>query len=129
LAAGRRNTGCRKAREDLAGRTASEFLEVFGNVGERKPRRERPASAGGNTGKIPEAGLGAVIRYQGLREPRAQHRSETILTCVQLVDCALQLFELLPSLAELAFRRQGAVVSKVFGGFRDERVEIRCGLG
>ena len=50
------------------------------------------------------------------------------LTRVQLVDCALQLFKLLSSLAELAFRCQTLVVGKVFGGFRDERVEIRCGL-
>ena len=48
---------------------------------------------------------------------------------VQLVDCALQLFKLLPSFAELAFCCQPLVVGKVFGGFRDERVEIRCGLG
>jgi hypothetical protein len=51
------------------------------------------------------------------------------LTRVQLVECALQLFKLLPGLAELAFRRQALVVGNVFGGFRDERVEIRCGLG
>src|SRR5690349_5802456 len=50
-------------------------------------------------------------------------------TRIQLVECALQLFKLLSSLAELAFRRQALVVGKVFGGFRDERVGIRCGLG
>src|SRR5260370_21830121 len=50
------------------------------------------------------------------------------LTRVQLVESALQLFKLLPRLAEFAFRRQALVVGKVFGGFRDERVEIRCGL-
>src|ERR1017187_1562200 len=51
------------------------------------------------------------------------------LTRVQFVECALQLFKLLSSLAELAFRRQALVVGKVFGGFRDERAEIRWGLG
>src|SRR5712692_11107728 len=51
------------------------------------------------------------------------------LTRVQLVECTLQLFKLLPSLAELAFRRQALVVGKVFGGFRDEGVEVGCGPG
>jgi hypothetical protein len=48
---------------------------------------------------------------------------------IQPVEEALQLFKLLPSFAELAFRRQTLVVGKVFGGFRDECVQIRCGLG
>jgi len=51
------------------------------------------------------------------------------LARVQLVECALQFFKLLSSLAELAFRCQALVVGKVFGRFGDERVEIRCGLG
>ena len=46
------------------------------------------------------------------------------LACVQLVECALQLFKLLSSLTEFALRRQALVVSKVFGGFRYERAEI-----
>src|ERR1039458_10841416 len=50
------------------------------------------------------------------------------LARVQFVECALQFFKLLSSLAELAFRRQALVVGKVFGGFRDERVKIG-GLG
>jgi hypothetical protein len=50
------------------------------------------------------------------------------LTRVQLVECAFQLFQLLPSFTELAFGRQALVVGKVFGGFRDEHVEIRRGL-
>jgi hypothetical protein len=37
------------------------------------------------------------------------------LTRVQLVESALQLFKLLPSLAELTFRGQVLVVGKVFG--------------
>src|SRR3984893_13677224 len=49
------------------------------------------------------------------------------LAGVQLVECALQLFKLLSSLAELAFRCQALVVGKVFGGLGDERVEIRRG--
>src|SRR5580700_1056865 len=48
---------------------------------------------------------------------------------IQLVERALQFFKLLSSLAELAFRCQTLVVGKVFGGFGDESVEIRCGLG
>jgi hypothetical protein len=68
--------------------------------------------------------------------PPHRHRSERVflvkeycstaarlsLTRVQPVEYALQLFKLLPSLAELAFRRQTLVVGKVFGGFRDECV-------
>jgi hypothetical protein len=45
--------------------------------------------------------------------------------CIQLLDCALQLFKFLPSLAELAFRCQALVVGKVFGSLRDERAEVR----
>jgi hypothetical protein len=51
------------------------------------------------------------------------------LTLVEPVESALQLFKLLPSLSELAFSGQVLVVGKVFGGFRNERVEIRRGLG
>jgi hypothetical protein len=54
---------------------------------------------------------------------------ELFLARVQLVECALQFFKLLSSLAELAFRCQALVVGKVFGRFGDERVEISCGLG
>jgi hypothetical protein len=49
-------------------------------------------------------------------------------TRIQLVECALQLFKLLSSLAELASRSRALVVGKVFGRFRDERIEVRCGL-
>jgi hypothetical protein len=64
-------------------------------------------------------------------EPHAARReiNRLSLARVQLVERALQLFKLLSSLAELAFRRQALVVGKVFGGFRDERVEIRCRAG
>lgn len=48
---------------------------------------------------------------------------------VQLVEYALQLPKLLSSLAEFAFRRQALVVGQILGGFCDERVKIRCGLG
>jgi len=48
-------------------------------------------------------------------------------TRVQFVEYPLQLFQLLPGLAELALRRQVLVVGKVSGGFRDERVRISCG--
>jgi hypothetical protein len=41
------------------------------------------------------------------------------LTRVQFVECALQLFQLLSSLAELAFRGQALIVGKVFGRFRN----------
>jgi hypothetical protein len=45
---------------------------------------------------------------------------------VQFVEYPLQLFKLLPGLAELALRRQALVVGKVSCGFRDERVQISC---
>ena len=48
---------------------------------------------------------------------------------VQFFECALQLFKLLSSVAELALRSQALIVGKVFGGFRDERVEISSGWG
>jgi hypothetical protein len=51
------------------------------------------------------------------------------LARVQLVECALQFFELLPGLAELALRSETLVVGKVFGGLRYERVTICCGRG
>ena len=50
------------------------------------------------------------------------------MTRIQLIECALQLFKLLSSLAELASRSRALVVGKVFGRFRDERIEVRCGL-
>jgi hypothetical protein len=49
------------------------------------------------------------------------------LARVQLVECALQLFQLLSGFTEFAFRRQALVVGKVFGGFRDERAAIFYG--
>jgi hypothetical protein len=64
--------------------------------------------------------------------PGNQERSTTsrlFLTRVQPVEYALQLFQLLPGLAELAFRRQTLVVGKVFGDFRDECVQILSRLG
>jgi hypothetical protein len=53
------------------------------------------------------------------------HYARLSLARVQLVECALQLFKLLSSLAELTFCRQALVVSKVFGGFRNQRVKVR----
>src|SRR6202044_835521 len=51
------------------------------------------------------------------------------LARVQLIKCALQLFQLLSGFTELAFRGQALVFGKVFGGFRDKRAAILCGLG
>src|SRR5439155_24327467 len=78
----------------------------------------------------PKRSPGAVSGNRSLQRPSRHKRAarRLSLTRVQLVDCALQLFKLLPSFAELAFCRQPLVVGKVFGGFRDERVEIRCGF-
>src|ERR1700682_6424718 len=53
----------------------------------------------------------------------------SFLTCIQLIEFALQLFKLLPGLAESACRRQSLVVGEVFGSFRDECVTICRGLG
>jgi len=109
----RRNTGCRKARETSLAELASEFLEVFGNVGERK-HAQRTARVGWRQHrKDPRGWSRGSYSLPRLREPRAQHRSETILTCVQLVDCALQLFELSAQPRRACLPRQALVVSKV----------------
>jgi hypothetical protein len=42
---------------------------------------------------------------------------------IQLVKYALQLFKLLPRLAEPAFRGQVLVLREVFGQFRDESID------
>src|SRR5580704_9324269 len=55
--------------------------------------------------------------------------AKLFLPRVQLIECSLQLFQLLARFTELAFRRQALVVSKVLGGFRDERAAILGGLG
>jgi hypothetical protein len=73
--------------------------------------------------------LGQFRRVENFESPEHSTAARLSLTRVQLLQRALQLFKLLPSLAELAFRRQALVVGKVFGGFRDQRVEVRCGLG
>src|SRR5208337_3483921 len=69
-------------------------------------------------------------RLLGRGRARAKHRGDYLflLARVQLVERTLQLFELLSGLAELAFRRKALVVGKVFGGFRDEPIEITSGL-
>src|ERR1700722_16549544 len=72
------------------------------------------------------ASIGRVRRYRRLREPRTQHRNETIFCVCQFVECALQFFKLLSSLAELAFSGQAPGSRQ---GLGDERVEICCGLG
>src|SRR3984957_20880093 len=59
----------------------------------------------------------------------AETASRLFLRRVQLVECAFQCFKLLSSLAKFAFRGQPLVVGKIFGGFRDERAAILCGLG
>jgi len=56
----------KRARTSLA-ELASEFLEVFGMWARGNTRRERPASAGGNTGKIPEASRSSSRKSQILR--------------------------------------------------------------
>ena len=47
---------------------------------------------------------------------------------VQLVERALQLLQLLPGFAQLALRREALVLGQVFGGFRNERIKVGCGL-
>ena len=74
----------------------------------------------------------ALDEFVVLEDSKSQERSTAarlFFACVQLVKCALQFFKLLSSLAQFAFRCQALVVGKVFGGFGDEHVEIRCGLG
>src|ERR1700719_3102151 len=69
-------------------------------------------------------------RYKDAKtEIYARTAARLSLAGVQLVECALQLFKLLSSLAELAFRCQALVVGEILGGFRDEGVEVGCGPG
>src|SRR5258708_19653193 len=50
------------------------------------------------------------------------------LMSIELLECALQFFKLLSRVGELAFRGEALVVGEVFGSFRDECVEVGCGL-
>ena len=69
-----------------------------------------------------------VVPISPFQERSTAARLSLALARVQLVECALQLFKLLSGLAEPAFRRQALIVGKVFGGFRDQSIDIRCGL-
>ena len=69
-----------------------------------------------------------LLTWQAVRKQTPSAAAKLSLTRVQFVESALQMFKFLPSLAELAFRGQALVVGKVFGSFRNEDVEIRCGL-
>ncbi len=51
-----------------------------------------------------------------------------LFTLVQFVESAFQLFKLLSSLTQLAFRSETLVVGKVFGSCRDKCVEIFSSL-
>src|SRR5260370_38869604 len=105
---------------------AASFKSASFKSASRKPGRP----AGGNSGESPEADLSSVFRrHEDFESQERSTAARLSLTGVQLVDCALQLFKLRPRLAKLAFRRHALVVGKVFGGFCDERVQIRCGLG
>ena len=81
------------------------------NVPEKWPKSPEPERAG-------RAGPWAA---SSLLKMRQEHSTPAILflTRVQFVECSLQLFKLLSSLAELAFRGQALVVGQVFGGFRN----------
>ena len=85
---------------------------------------------GGNTGEVPRSLFWTISRRRKTYGSQGHGSAASLsLTRIQLVECALQFFNLLSSLAELAFRCQALVVGKVFGCFGNERVEIRCGLG
>jgi hypothetical protein len=60
--------------------------------------------------------------------PKCNRQPRLSLASVQLLECALQFFKLLSRLAEFAFCGEALVVGQVFGSFRDERVEVGCGL-
>src|SRR5712691_5895581 len=83
--------------------------------------------------RFPRSGIEqSFVVIKTLRPKRAAPQRDyprLSLTRIQFVDCPLQLFKLLPRLAELAFGGEALVVGEVFGGFRDECVEIGCGLG
>ena len=93
-------------------------LRGTGPTGWQQPRRRRPKPFLGNLASLNDLGTQERSTATKLSLPR-----------VQLIECALQLFQLLPGFTEFALRCQALVVGKVFGGFRDERVAILCGLG
>src|ERR1700683_4329508 len=92
-----------------------------------RPHAERSA--------LPQAGSWPVVadmtsRPESARESGTINRAAKLfLLRVQLIECALQLFQFLAGFTKLAFGRQSLVVGKVFGGFRDERAAILCRLG
>ena len=74
----------------------------------------------------------ALDEFVVLEDSKSQERSTAarlFFACVQLVKRALQFFKLLSSFAQFAFRCQALVVGEVSGGFRNQRIEIRCGWG
>ena len=44
--------------------------------------------------------------------------------CVQFIELLFELFKLLPSFAELAFRCQSLIIGEVLSSARNERVQI-----
>ena len=76
--------------------------------------------AGGN--RIQFIFLIALIRLS--TTPEAAVRATLFLPRIQLSECVLQLFQFLSRLPELALGRKTLIVSKVFGGFRNQRVAI-----
>jgi len=78
--------------------------------------------------KIDARSVGAdtVFFSERLRReaPKTKHpiAARLFLPRVQPFKGTLQLFQLLPSFTELAFRGQALVVGEIFGGFCDEGV-------
>lgn len=106
----------------------------------RQQRRTGVRSRESRAHTLPQAGQAAVGRARLLSTARTPSKrqwccavkrpnedsAQLFWARVQFVEYALQLFQLLPSLAEFALRRQALIVGKVFGGFGDERVQISC---
>jgi hypothetical protein len=88
-----------------------------------------------NVTQKPFLPVGVRIGFCKIKQPwqrRVGRETNTtaslFLARTHFVECTLQFFQLLSSLAKLAFSCQALVVGQVFGGFRDERIEIRPGL-
>ena len=46
----------------------------------------------------------------------------------QLIEHVLQIVQLLPGLAQFAFRCEALIIGKILAGLRDQRIEILRGL-
>ena len=130
----------------MAARASKFFDREFAPWVVRKPAKQitqRPTLAGSrvrlncdcppgrhrNTTIICAIRRARAVKILFHQREAAARNSQSFLPCVQLLKLLLELFKLLSSFAELAFRCQPLIVSEVSGGSGNERVQIRTGVG